>query len=1083
MKRVIASAVGVFLLCGDFVGVSGETLSYADLVKRMTDMEHLAVLPPVGEKTSLASSYDRGASYDAANDKYINWGANGDGGGIVREEGSTIVMADLKGPGCIWRIWSAAARGGHVKIYLDGSTTPAIDLPFKTYFDNVNGPFPWKNLCYVAAGEAPNPNEPGSNIYVPIPFQKSCKIVGDKQTTPDEQTGWGAYYQYNYTTFPDGTIVPTFKLPFAPEDKAALDVLNEKLNHCGEDPAGSRPGEKTETKTVTLTPGAHETAFNLTGPQAITALRIKVPLDLQLDEEKKQRLRQLTIRIKWDGEKNASVWSPLGDFFATIGGAQSFATLPVGLQPDGTFYCLWYMPFGQSAEIELGNDGPDTVPLDITVTHAPLTRPIGDFARFHAKWNRNAFQTDRKDRWPDWTFLKTQGRGRFVGMMLHAFVPVAIWWGEGDEKFFIDGEKFPSDFGTGTEDYFGYAWGAQSQFVRAYHAQPLNENNCNHVDDIRWHIAESVPFQTGFEADLEKYLYDDPMSVDKYPNSDNKPKPTDPRAFYAAEAFWYLESGGTDPYEPVSVADRTQYWTNWAKYNEPNAIEGEWLKALPLKDGDFTHFGYPAPTVQDAPDVFSGNRVYSWGTDHGPTSHEMLALGLPVKKEGRYKVLVRLAKGPKNGILKITFNDNEEIPPVDCYAPTITGGDPVDLGTYDLNAGMHSVRFMLDGVNPDNHEKNILFGIDYFKLVPVEQPPRVRASDADDSSIHSVTVGDIHTLDYSGGDTWDLAWTKQDQIYTPSNDSAGVRLGGNNNLRFNKIFGGPTNLDGYTKNPMDEYGITGASMGDNCTWKSSGCISVDGVIYWVIARHQYGGDQTVDYDKRQKAHDSSIIKSTDMGKNWSGSPQEHKDHPMFPGSRFAAPYFVQYGQDGHEAWADGSEKYVYALSNNGFWDNGDWVILGRVLRSKIGDLNGADWQFYTQGDGADDKAWTSNVREAKAVLANPDHLGMTRAVYLPKHKCYLMIGWYYPAGGGKLENSDTHGDPAHIRTTWDFYVAAHPWGPWRNVGSHTFTPQGYYTPGICPKFNSEDESTVWAFTAGDWTSPYYKLTAVQLQIK
>jgi hypothetical protein len=255
------------------------------------------------------------------------------------------------------------------------------------------------------------------------------------------------------------------------------------------------------------------------------------------------------------------------------------------------------------------------------------------------------------------------------------------------------------------------------------------------------------------------------------------------------------------------------------------------------------------------------------------------------------------------------------------------------------------------------------------------------------------------------------------------------------------------------------------------------------VLYWLIARHQYGGDQTVDYDKRQKAHGSSFIKSIDLGKTWSGSPQEHKDHPMFPGSRFATPYFVQYGQDGHEAWADGSDKYVYALSNNGFWDNGDWVILGRVLRSKMGDLNGADWQFYTQGDGADDKAWTSNVREAKAVLCNPDHLGMTRAVYLPKHQCYLMIGWYYPAGGGKLEQSDTHGEAAHVKTNWDFYVAAHPWGPWRNVGSHTFTPQGFYTPGICPKFNSADESTVWAFTAGDWTSPYYKLSAVSLSIK
>jgi hypothetical protein len=66
---------------------------------------------------------------------------------------------------------------------------------------------------------------------------------------------------------------------------------------------------------------------------------------------------------------------------------------------------------------------------------------------------------------------------------------------------------------------------------------------------------------------------------------------------------------------------------------------------------------------------------------------------------------------------------------------------------------------------------------------------------------------------------------------------------------------------------------------------------------------------------------------------------------MFPGSRFAAPYFVEYGQDGR-ASVDDADRYVYALSNDGFWDNGNSLVLGRVARSKIGDLRAADWQFY-----------------------------------------------------------------------------------------------------------------------------------------
>jgi hypothetical protein len=521
-----------------------------------------------------------------------------------------------------------------------------------------------------------------------------------------------------------------------------------------------------------------------------------------------------------------------------------------------------------------------------------------------------------------------------------------------------------------------------------------------------------------------------------------------------------------------------------AKYNEPGVIEGESLKGVSRKDGDFAHLPYAVSTQEDAPDVFSGNRILFWGTDHGATSKEQMELNIPIKTDGRYQVFVRLAKGPTYGILKITFEDND-VATIDCYAPKLTPTDAIDIGTYDMTAGDHPLDFMMGGTNPASAPKNIGFGVDYIKVVPVApiEPAHFKATGADDCSIHSITVGEIHPVDANSGDTWDLAWTRQNTLYSPSNDTAGFHLGGNHNLMFNKILGNdPTKLDGATVNDMAECGITGASMGDNCTWKSSGCISLDGVLYWLVARHRYGGDRSIDYDKRQKAHDASFIKSVDRGKTWTRSPQENKDHPMFPGSRFATPYFVQYGQDGHEAWADGSDKYVYALSNNGFWDNGDWVILGRVLRSKMGDLNGADWQFYTQGDGLTDGAWTSNVREAKAVLANPDHLGMTRAVYLPKHQCYLMIGWYYPDGGGKLEMSDGLPVAAHVKTNWDFYVAPHPWGPWRNVGSHTFTPQGYYTPGICPKFNSADESTVWAFTAGDWTSPYYRLTAVSLSI-
>jgi len=79
------------------------------------------------------------------------------------------------------------------------------------------------------------------------------------------------------------------------------------------------------------------------------------------------------------------------------------------------------------------------------------------------------------------------------------------WWGEGDEKFFVDCEKFPSTFGTGTEDYFGYAWGNGSLFQHPYNTQTICEGNAGHICVSRWQIPDNVPFQKRFDGYMKKY--------------------------------------------------------------------------------------------------------------------------------------------------------------------------------------------------------------------------------------------------------------------------------------------------------------------------------------------------------------------------------------------------------------------------------------------------------------------------------------------------------------------------------------------------------------------------------------------------
>jgi len=217
------TVVAVVLLAIGAAGPSvagAEELTYVDLVKRLTNLEHLATLPQPGEKCAQWSSWDRRSKYDATSGQYVGWAANGDGTGIIRKEGDELVFAEIEGPGVIWRIWSALAQEGHVKIYLDGADEPAVDLPFIGYFNLENEPFTYPALVHETAR--------GQNCYVPISFQKSCKITAERD--------WGRYYHFTYTTYPKGTVLPTFTREMSEPQERALDRANTALSQCSHGP-------------------------------------------------------------------------------------------------------------------------------------------------------------------------------------------------------------------------------------------------------------------------------------------------------------------------------------------------------------------------------------------------------------------------------------------------------------------------------------------------------------------------------------------------------------------------------------------------------------------------------------------------------------------------------------------------------------------------------------------------------------------------------------------------------------------------------------------------------------------------------
>jgi hypothetical protein len=278
-----------------------------------------------------------------------------------------------------------------------------------------------------------------------------------------------------------------------------------------------------------------------------------------------------------------------------------------------------------------------------------------------------------------------------VGTHLHGWNPRGDWWGEGDDKFFIDGEKFPSSFGTGSEDYFGYAWSSAGHFSRPYHNQILNEDNAGHFDDNRWHIPDSVPFQTSFEGDIEKYF-------------------TNARStFYAAEVFWYLNAGGTDPYPIIPVSDRIGYWVRPETYRVPDVIEAETLPCNPKAQQPVSS----QPMFDYGANIWSNDHELTWWSS---AVGQSISLELPAQKPGKYDLLAHYSYGPGFGIMQVNFNGVDIGSPVDFYAPTMRAPDVTDLGVVELTDAKPIFKITVTGKN--DASKGFKFGLDYLKLVP-----------------------------------------------------------------------------------------------------------------------------------------------------------------------------------------------------------------------------------------------------------------------------------------------------------------------------------------------------------------------------
>jgi len=363
----------------------------------------------------------------------------------------------------------------------------------------------------------------------------------------------------------------------------------------------------------------------------------------------------------------------------------------------------------------------------------------------------------------------------------------------------------------------------------------------------------------------------------------------------------------------------------------------------------------------------------------------------------------------------------------------------------------------------------------------------------------------------SGGDTWYNTWADDGNIYATSDDSSGFNVtcqggwtqgrcpGGASNLVVNEVDGAdPEHLSSSFTNCMTSYGLAGSEgdqtdCPDHDTWKTGGVISVNGTLYVVVSRQSDIGNQyPAGY---QATEDASIIKSTDHGRTWTSSWTSTPDstgaapscnavtghfNAMFPGSRFANIFFINYGQDDAASSAtegNGGDSYVYAMANDGFAYDGGSEILGRVLKSDMSSLNPREWQFYenngfASGSGDDSRNWTSNMNQATVLISAPRQLSQASVQYVPGLQQYVLTSFYYPFDQcwpftSHSQNPNCNGADETRTTNLSFYQSPTPWGPWTNFYNQS-NGFGWYDPTLVSKFVSVDGLSETLFTSGDF---------------
>lgn len=499
----------IFILLCSFVYCKSlsQTITLPLLLKEMTDFNTIVKFPSPAYTLKQASSYDRRS---VSPDK-PGWFANADFNQFIREEkknGHTeYVMMDADGPGAVVRFWlTTVVKPGMLRFYFDNEKQASIEIPA---FDLLKGFKLGPALLNPHSSYEPE-GKGGNTLYLPLLYQKHCKVTWENTDT--STTNKPHYYQINYRTYTQGTKVETFNLKQLTKYKADIDKAEAILWN----PQIST-GKKIQINQTLI--AGKEAEINLPkGSNAVHALLIKLSTSNNADYEK--MWRNVLIKILFDGHE--TVMCPLGDFIGSGYGGKKIKSWYRDLSDSGYLISRWVMPYEKFAKISFINKNDFDVDINAAAVVNPFTWDSTSMY-FHAtykyeknikdaKWDYDVNKIAAKDSSApiDWNFVTIKGKGIYLGNTLSVNNHMNSWYGEGDAKAYVDGEKFPSEFGTGLEDYYNTSWAPvvlyQTPFANAPRAD--NPSSKGYNTFTRTRILDGIPFTKAFKFDMEMLSWD-----------------------------------------------------------------------------------------------------------------------------------------------------------------------------------------------------------------------------------------------------------------------------------------------------------------------------------------------------------------------------------------------------------------------------------------------------------------------------------------------------------------------------------------------------------------------------------------------